>query len=356
MNKKVAVIIVNYKDYARKFLKECRDSLRLQNYPKDLIQVYIVDNSSSDESREYLSEKYPEARIIPRNDGNYSAANNAGFRQAVLDGFEYFLVANMDVRFHRDSVSELVKAVDSDNSIGVVQSKILLYPKNKEEWKHPRINSVGNIIHYLGFGYTRGYGQVDTEINGFPEIMYASGCSYIIKKELLQIIIGYNEEYYMYHDDLELSWRAKLAGYKVVLAPKSIVYHKYEFDRSIQMVYYMERNRYLTILIYYKIPTLILIFPVLLIMDFGMFFYSIKNGWFKDLMRVYKYFYKSSTWKKIRVERKKVKKIRVRKDKDLIENYSGKILFQEINNPVLKYIANPILSVYWWVAKRLIIW
>ncbi len=356
MNKKIAVIIINYKDYARKFLKECRDSLRLQNYPKDLIQVYIVDNSSSKESIKYLSETYPEAKIIPRNDGNYSAANNAGFQQAILDGFEYFVVANMDVRFHKDCLSELLYAIDSDNSIGIAQSKILLYPKNNEEWSHPRINSIGNIVHYLGFGYTKEYNSLDREIDGLPEIVYASGCAYIIKKELLKIIGGYNEEYYMYHDDLEIGWKTILAGYKIVLAPRSIVYHKYEFDRSIQMVYYMERNRYLTILTYYKILTLVLIFPALLIMDFGMFFYSIKNGWFKDLWKVYAYFYKFSTWKKIRVERKKVKKIRIKKDKEIIKNFSGKILFQEIDNPVLKYIANPVLNIYWQVVKRLIIW
>ncbi len=211
----------------------------------------------------------PEAKIIPRNDGNYTAANNAGFQQAILDGFDYFVVANMDVRFHKDFLSELLNAVDSDNSIGIVQSKILLYPKNNEEWTHPRINSTGNIINYLGFGYTKEYNSLDREMDGLPEIMYASGCAFIIKKELLKIIGGYNEEYYMYHDDMEISWKVALAGYKIVLAPKSIVYHKYEFDRSIQMVYYMERNRYLTILIYYKLPTLILLLPALLIMDIG---------------------------------------------------------------------------------------
>lgn len=356
MTKKVAIIIVNYKDYAQKFLRECRDSLREQSYPKEMAQVYIVDNASTEETRKYLGEHYPEAKVIISQDGNYAAANNAGLQAGILDGCEYFVIANMDVRFHRDYLSELVKAIESDPQIGIVQSKILLYPKNNEEWSHPKINSIGNIINYLGFGFTNGYNLPDKDIVGLPEIIYASGCSFIIKKEALKRIGYYIEEFYMYHDDIEMSWRAKLAGYKIVLSPKSIVYHKYEFDRSIRMLYYMERNRYLFILTYYKLPTIILIFPALLIVDIGMFFSFIFNGWGGDLWRIYAYYYKLSTWKKIIRQRKKIKKIRVKKDKDLMMQLSGKILFQEIDNPVLKYIGNPILNAYWQVVKRLIIW
>ena len=68
------------------------------------------------------------------------------------------------------------------------------------------------------------------------------GSSFAVKKAVLDKIGGYNEEYYMYHDDLEMGWKAKLAGYKIVLAPKSVCYHKYGFSRSIKMVYYMKRT------------------------------------------------------------------------------------------------------------------
>ncbi|MDD4333249.1 MAG: glycosyltransferase family 2 protein [Patescibacteria group bacterium] len=357
MNKKIAIIIINYKDYAERFLTECRDSLRAQNYPKELMQVYLIDNATSEKSKNYLNNNFPEVIIISRPDGNYSAANNAGIFQALKDGFEYFVIANMDVKFDSNWLPELVKAIESSDDIGIAQSKILLYPKSNTEWQEPQINSLGNIMHFLGFGFTDSYGEPDREIAGLPEITgYASGCALIVKKEVIEKIGGYNEEYYMYHDDVELGWKTKLAGYKIILAPRSIVYHKYEFSRSVRMLYFMERNRYLTLLAFYKLPTLILIFPALFLMECGMFFYSIINGWFSTKIKVYLYFLNIKNWKKIFAERKKINKFRVKKDRGIIKNFSGKILFQEIDNPVLKYVANPILNIYWQIVKRLIWW
>lgn len=355
MSKKVGIILVNYKDYVNRFLSECRDSLRKQDY-SDFI-VYIVDNASSEESREYIKKNYLEARIIQRLDGNYSAANNIGIKKAEEDGCEYFVIANMDTRFKNNWLSELVYAIESDNSIGMAQSKILLYPKTEKEWQKSKINSVGNIMNFLGFGFTSGYNEDDREIEGYPEIKgYVSGCSYITKKEVIKKIGNYNEEYFMYHDDVEMSWKAKLAGYKIVLAPKSVVYHKYEFGRSILMLYYIERNRYIAVLSFYSLPSLILLLPALIAMDIGMFLYSISGGWFKIKLRVYVYFLRLDSWRKILENRKYLKSIRKIEDKKIVDSFVGKIMFQEVANPVLEYVANPIFNLYWRIIKRIIFW
>ncbi|MCD4693930.1 glycosyltransferase family 2 protein [bacterium] len=353
MNKKVGIILVNYKDYARKFLTECRDSLKLQSY-SDFI-VYIVDNASSDDSFKYLSEIYGEAKIIKRKDGNYAAANNTGIKRAREDVCDYFVIANMDTRFDKNWLGELVKAIEMKKDAGMVQSKVLIYSKGED--KDVKINSLGNIQHFLGFGFTSGYGKKDKNIEELKEIKgYASGCSFIISREVFDKIGEYDEEYWMYHDDLEMGWRARLAGFKIYLAPKSIVYHKYEFGRSIKMLYYMERNRYLSIFHYYSLLTLILILPALFIMELGMIVYSVPGKWFKTKMRANFYFLKPSTWFKIIKKRKRINKIRKIKDREVVQFFSGKVLFQEIDNPVLKYIANPVLSLYWVIVKKIIFW
>lgn len=353
MSKNIGVILVNYKDYAHKFLKECRDSLRAQSLSD--FTVYIVDNASSDESRQYLAENYPEAVIVKRNDGNYAAANNDGIKRAREDGCDYFVIANMDTRFEPDWLRELVKAIEEKKDAGMVQSKILIYPKGGD--RDEKINSLGNIQHFLGFGFTNGYNQKDRDIDDLREIKgYASGCSFIISKEVLNRIGEYDEEYWMYHDDLEMGWRARLAGFKVYLAPQSVVYHKYEFGRSIKMLYYMERNRYLSIFHYYKLGTLLLILSALLVMEVGMIAYSIPGKWFKTKMRVNFYFLKPSTWAKIIKKRKEISKIRKIEDREVARSFSGKVLFQEIDNSVLKYIANPVLNLYWVIIKKIILW
>lgn len=356
MAKKIGIVLVNYKNYAEKYLSECRESLKKQTYPSFLFETYVVDNFSSEESRNYLKEKFPEAKILPRKDGNYSAANNLGAKEAIKNGCDYIVVANMDTKFSENWLLELVKGLEKDDKIGIAQSKILLYPQNKEEWKNPKINSLGNIIHFLGFGFTSGYGQKDREILGNPEILYASGCSFIIKKEVFEKIGGYNEEYYMYHDDLELSWKAKLAGYKIVLAPKSVVYHKYEFSRSVKMIYFMERNRYLAMFHFYKLATVILIFPFILLLFLAMLAYSVVNGWFGQYLKVCAYFLNPKSWLKIIKQRKFIKSLRLKKDREIIKDFSGRIDFQEIDNSILKYIANPILDTYWQIVKKIIFW
>jgi len=356
--KKIAIILVNYQDYAKRFLAECRDSLRAQNYPKELFRVYIIDNASSEESFNYLKNVYPEAHIIARADGNYAAANNTGIEQGTEDGCEYFVIANMDTKFDADWLGELVLAAENNPLAGIVQSKILLYPKTEEEWKRPKINTLGNSVHYLGFGMTTHYGEEDKEGGEeYPEIKgYASGCSLLVKKEVLDKINGYNEEYYMYHDDLEMGWKARLFGYKIILAPKSIVYHKYEFERSVRMLYYMERNRYIAVFSFYSLNTIVMLLPALILMDLGMLAYSIFKGWFKTKLDVYSYFIQPENWTKISLFRQEIKKNRTKSDQEVANDFTGELLFQEISNPVLKCIGNPVLNYYWKIIKPLIKW
>lgn len=347
--KKVGIVMVNYKDYAERFLAPCRDSLLRQTYPD--FQVYIVDNASSEESRRAIAEIYPAAKILEREDGNYSAANNFGLKQALSDGAEAMVVANMDTVFKDDWLAELLAGLESGPEVGIAQSKILVYPAEGEKAK---INSLGNCLHFLGFGFTSAYLEEDREIEGYPEIKgYASGCSLAMKKEVLEKIGGYNEEYYMYHDDAEVSCKAKLAGYRIVLAPKSICYHKFEFSRSVKKIYYMERNRFLFILSFYELKTILLILPALFIMEAGQISFALFKGWWPEKLKAYAYFLRPSSWTKLLAERRSLQRSRTVADKYFIQGFVAEIFFQEIDNPILKNIANPFFKAYWRVVLGL---
>ena len=106
----------------------------------------------------------------------------------------------------------------------------------------------------------------------------------------------------------------------------------------------------------YKWPTLILFLPALIFMEFGMWTYAAINGWLSTKFKVKRYFCQASTWKHIFRVRRGIKKTRKVRDKDLIKDFSGKIEFQEIANPLLKYVANPILNCYFKVVSKLIFW
>ncbi len=351
MQERVAIILVNYKDYAKKYLEEAWQSLMLQNYPKDKYNIYIVDNASSDKTFSYLKNNYSTAKVLKREDGNYSAANNLGAQQAIKDGCDYIVFCNMDTVFADSWLKELVKVANNDKKTAIVQSKILLFDKNKDSNK---VNTLGNNLHFLGFGLVTCYGKEDKNIENYNKpFTYASGCSLLIKKDVFQKIDGYNENFYMYHDDVELSLKARFLGYDIKLASKSVVFHKYEFNRSIRMLYYMERNRLLTLFTFYSCKTLLLVTPIFIITELGLLFYAFVNGWILTKLKSYKYFLSVQNIVTIVKERRRIKKLRKIKDSELFSVLVSKLYFGAKPSLAVK-LLNPILIIYFKLIKKII--
>jgi len=246
MEPKVGIILINYKDYAKRFLSDCRDSLRSLDYSRDRFVVYIIDNATSEETREFLRNEYPEAVIITNAENSgWAGGNNLGIARAIADGCGDVVFLNMDVIVESDWLRELVAVSYSDSKIGIVQSKILLHPVKDI----PRVNSLGNNIHFLMFGFCHGYGEPDSDADlAVKDIPYASGSSMYVRGEVIKKIGMCDESFFMYHDDFDFCVRARLAGFRLVIAPKSRIWHKYEFNRSVRQVYFMERNRQICLL------------------------------------------------------------------------------------------------------------
>ncbi|HBF67686.1 MAG TPA: hypothetical protein DDW36_04665 [Candidatus Magasanikbacteria bacterium] len=357
MTQKVGIILINYKDYAERFLVDCRDSIRELEYPRSSFTVYIVDNATTPETEKYLKEQWPEAVIIPNvENAGWGGGNNIGIKRAFADGCDDVVLTNFDTYVGKNWLSELVFAAYSDKKIGIVQSKLFLHPprENGEFF----INSLGNQFHYLGFGFSAGGNMRDGgSIKEVTEITYASGASMYIKGAVMSELGLFEENFFMYHDDLEYCLKARQAEWRIVLAPRSIMYHKHEFMRSNKHLFYMERNRFLVLLYFYRIPTLVLIAPMFLIMELGQWLFALKNGWLGTRIKVYAYFFNvehlRAAWKR-RTELQAQRKLK--RDREFVESFADTIQFQEIGNPLLRYIGNPLMHAYWQVAKRLIFW
>ncbi|MBU0898062.1 glycosyltransferase family 2 protein [Patescibacteria group bacterium] len=352
--KKVAIIMINYKNYADRFLKESYESLIKLNYPKDSYRIYIIDNMTSLETQNKIKELALDATLILSNGNGWGYGNNLGVKKAIKDGFDdYFYFVNMDTKFDPECLREALKVFEIDQNIGAVQSKILIYPAVNNEYK---LNSNGNNLTFLGFGYCAGAGKKDDLSKEIRDIVVASGVGVLVSKKIFLKVGMFDESYFMYHDDIELSFKIKLLGYRVVFAPKSVVYHKYEFERSNKKVFFMERNRFRFLLEFFKLPTLIIIFPAFILMEIGMLPYEIINKWINKKLKVYLYFFNFKNIKRILKKRAFAQKLRKISDKEMLKGVVGIIDFQEIENPVLKYIANPLFNVYWSVVKKIIIW
>jgi GT2 family glycosyltransferase len=353
-NHKIAIIISpNWRDYGKKYLSDCLDSVKKQNWTGES-KIFLIDNETSDESFAFLKASAPEAQIIrEQNNEGFCKSNNDAMRQALAQGYGYILLFNIDTELEPDAVKEMIRAAESDDRIAAVQARLMLHPETD------RVNSLGNATHFLGFGYTVGYKQKLSDIRSrmpdVSDIFYPSGAAVLFKADALREVGLYDENYWMYNEDQEHGWRLRLAGWRCVLAYDAVVYHKYEFSRSLKKFYWMDRNRILSIMKCYAWPTLVLIIPAFLVMEIGLLGFSLRGGWFMEKLRVYSYFFLPGTWSKLIRSRRAAQKSRKVSDRRLSKIITGKILFQEFDSLAMR-LANIFLGAYWSVIRMIIFW
>jgi GT2 family glycosyltransferase len=347
--KKIAIIIVNYN--GREYINDCLGSLLVLDYPKEDYKIFFVDNASADDSVNFVSHNFSQVEIIVNKENlGFAEGNNVAIRKALAENFDYLMLINQDTISEPDFLKKLVAAAESGKQIAAVQPRIMLYPEKD------KVNSLGNSIHYLGFGFSSGGYQKFANNLEPKEIAYASGAAVLFKKEALEKVGLFDPDFFMYHEDLDLGWRLRMAGYKILVVPSAVIFHKYQFSKSIQKYYFMERNRLICLLENYKLATLVLIFPAWLVMEIGLFLFSLKSGFWREKLRVYGYFFKLNVWRKILRIRRFRRTIRAREDKEIVKFFTGKIEFQEIDNWLLKKIANPVFNLYWRIVKFFIFW
>lgn len=359
MNPSVAIIYLAYNTSA--FLERVFLSVERLDYPKDRLHLIVVDNASSDGSADWIREhvvpkserQLPRVTFFPSetNEG-FAGGNNLGIDRALLEGADYVYLLNGDARLDPSAIAEAVAMAEGDASIGSVQSLIRL-------WQDEGVlNATGGSVHFLGFGFARDNGKrasaEDVARLDGKDIAYASGAAVLYRSSALREVGLLEDFYFMYHDDLELGWRLRLAGYRNVLAVRSIAFHHYEFRRSIKKLYWMERARLLVLLSHLKPATLLILWPYLLALEIALLVFAAKGGWLKDKLCVYRDMLRPTTWRHVAQKRRLSSVIRKVSDKEIVRFWTGKIEHQETSNPVVNYVANPTLSVLWFFLKRLI--
>ena len=202
----ISIIIVNWN--GKKFLPICLSSLAALDYPRDKVEVILVDNASTDGSQAYISNSYPAIKIILL-DKNYGFCkpNNEGAKAAAG---EYLVFLNNDTEVTHGWLHELVRPTLEDAEVISVASKMLYYDRRDT------INTAGGKIAikdgpaYNEPGYT-----------GF-------GCAagVLVKKDFFLSIGGFDEDHFAACEEHDLGWKAWLYGYKVAYAPDAVMYHR----------------------------------------------------------------------------------------------------------------------------------
>jgi hypothetical protein len=221
----IAIIIVNFN--GRKWLKGLFESVLASDYPEDKLEIVFVDNDSSDKSVDYVKLGFgndARLRIIALNKNcGFTEGNNIGSRYANKKA-GYIVFLNPDTQVDENWLKELVSAMESDHTVGMAQSLLLDY------YNRQVIQCAGlYMIDFCGWTWALSRDlSYDQFAHDFPqpiEIFAAMGAAMIIRRDLFYSIGCFDPEFFMFSDEADLAWRVWLMGYRVMLFPKSKVYH-----------------------------------------------------------------------------------------------------------------------------------
>jgi GT2 family glycosyltransferase len=232
----VSVIVINWN--GKEYLKECLESLRAQTFSD--FECILVDNGSTDGSVAYVQRNFPGwVRVLlnARNEG-FSGGNNRGINAA---SGKYIVLLNNDARADPQWLGELVKAAEENPRAGMLACKIYLQEGSKI------IDNVGHLIYRDGLNRGRGRLEADRgQYEKIEEVFFPSGCAALYRREMLEEVGLFDEDFFAYGDDTDLGLKGRLAGWKCLYVPKAVVHHHYSQSSgaySALKAFYVERNR-----------------------------------------------------------------------------------------------------------------
>ena len=332
MPPRMRVVVVTYNNETD--ILECIESLKMvQSVGTEIV---VVDNGSSDRTVEVITSRFPDVRVIGNKSNlGYAGGNNSALFEPLP---EYVVFLNPDTWTEQEWFSSLLEDLDRCPSAGMAQPRIMLY--NSRQY----LNSRGNEANFLLFGWPEGYGQPDLPADRCRRISFPSGCAFAVRRDTLRAIGGFDSEYFMYGEDLDIGLRGFLRGWDVIYSPTAVVYHKYQYRVSPEKYFLLERNRSMTLLKVYRVRTLTLLAPILLATEASIILRSISEGWFVEKVR--SYFSVVENARHIFRERRKIQSSRCRSDKDLLELLQGGIHFTPIGGSKLVRVGNTLLDRY----------
>ncbi len=237
----VSVLVLNYN--GKRFLDDCFQSVLAASYPN--FETYMIDNNSTDDSVEYVQQKYPGVKIIQTGaDAGYSRAYNIGFTKAKGT---YFVLLNNDVKVKKNWLEPLVDASEKEPEIGALQPKLLSL-RTPDEFEYA--GASGGYIDAFGYPFSRGriFQTVEKDKGQYDDIVrvfWTTGAAMFLRSDILPETGALDADFVHHMEEIDLCYRINLAGYILKVIPESVVYHygggtiKYE---SYSKLYWNHRN------------------------------------------------------------------------------------------------------------------
>lgn len=344
MSTHIAIVVVGYK--STDDLPECFSSI-YQNTYKDF-SIFFLDNTETTESADLIARDFPDVTVIANDKNLGFATGNNVMIEAVLKQKKHpdaLFLLNPDTIIDKDCLQKLADSYQPDT---IVQPLILLHKDGKPT---QAVNTWGNPLHYLGFSYAGGNTKSIKEVPEDNTIAVCSGAAVLIPTKIWLELGGFDESFFMYHEDVDLAWRARLLGYKIELAPNALVWHKYAFSRNPKKFFFFERNRMLFMLKNYQFRTLVVLALNLFITDLFMFAYALINGWGIEKLKAIG---SGLTMLPGALKaRRTIQATRNVTDRELTALMTDSLHFSEVDGAPIK-LFNILSKIYWLIARRLI--
>lgn len=327
---RVSIIIVNWNGGA--IFKACLNSLSKLNYPN--WELIVVDNGSVDGSQK-LS---PNSKLIQNKENlGFAKANNQGFK---ISSGKYILLLNNDTKVNQNFLSLLVDKLEEDSTIGVIQPKIFI-------WDKPGcLDNVASYLTKTGFLQHIGYMEKDNKnYNNERFTFSAKGACMLIRRELIEKVGLFDEDFGNYFEETDFCWRVWLLGCKVLFFPKAHIYHKVGFSSKRQnqtfIFYHSLKNRLLSMIKNFEFKNLAIIGGLQFFLISGLSFYYLLKFQFAKFLMIQKAIY----WNIVRLgdtlrKRRRVQNLRKMSDSEIFEYILKPIDLQGMFSHFRKVEAN----------------
>jgi GT2 family glycosyltransferase len=338
----ISVIVLTYS--ARQFVSRCLTALLAQTQPD--FEVIVVDNASPDRTAAFVRDQFPSVRVVEAaaNDG-YGAGNNLGARHAAGDVLVFL---NPDAVPDVDWLENLI-SVMQDRGSRFATSCITLQSDTS------RLNSSGNLVHYLGLSFCRGLNERRSRFDAVEYVSGASGAACAISRDVFEWIGGFDPTFFLYHDDVDLSVRALLAGVRCLYVPKARVAHDYELSVPPVKWGWVEAHRYAVLLKAFRFRTLMLLLPALLAIDLVTFAYLALRGRAFVSAKLRSYGWVAHHLPTIWRGRRRAQSVRVIADRDLLSILADHVPYEQLAPPVIADGARLLVDPWFRIYRRLLL-
>jgi GT2 family glycosyltransferase len=345
---RAGIVIVSYN--AKQKLMVCLESL-CRSLPADC-DLVIVDNASAEGNADAIAERFPDVKLI-------RSAINLGFAGGCNLGARHtrsrsLVFVNPDTEVEPGWVEALVAPLEADDRTGLTTAQILLMSDPQ------RLNVCGCNVHLTGLTLCRGMGRLRDSYRQRQPVAAISGAAFAIRAELFERLGGFDEEMFLYLEDTDLSWRARLNGWQTIYTPDSVVLHDYELRITPLKIFWEERNRYLMLIKSLRWPTLLLLAPAYLLAEIITWTFVLLKDRHHAGNKLRAYGWMLANWRLILRKRRETQALRAVADRDMLKSTGFRIDFGQaasgflggaaraIFDPLFFVIRAILLAVVWW--------